>query len=133
VGYVRTGYAERNISDVLADVATYGGWEAQSSAFAMEGIFFDESPHQYAAETVDYLERINLAVKNVTGLTGERTVSERNFPARTGEKAKRSSQNWVVGDRSGKAWAFAGWSLDLPSRGWRGFLSSWPTRCDRLT
>ncbi|KAL3443105.1 Spherulation-specific family 4 [Aspergillus insuetus] len=74
VGYVRTGYAERNISDVLADVATYGGWEAQSSAFAMEGIFFDESPHQYAAETVDYLERINLAVKNVTGLTGERTV-----------------------------------------------------------
>jgi hypothetical protein len=75
VGYVRTGYAERNISEVLADVATYGGWQAQSSAFAMEGIFFDESPHQYAAETVEYLERINLAVKNVTGLTGERTVS----------------------------------------------------------
>jgi hypothetical protein len=75
VGYVRTGYAERNISDVLADVATYGGWEGQSSDFAMEGIFFDESPHQYAAETVDYLERINLAVKNVTGLTGQRTVS----------------------------------------------------------
>lgn len=74
VGYVRTGYAERNISEVLADVATYGGWQAQSSAFAMEGIFFDESPHQYAAETVEYLERINLAVKNVTGLTGERTV-----------------------------------------------------------
>ncbi|KAL2812288.1 Spherulation-specific family 4 [Aspergillus granulosus] len=74
VGYVRTGYAERNISDVLADIATYSGWQSLSAEFAMEGIFFDEAPHQYAAGTAEYMNRINLAVKNATGLAGERTV-----------------------------------------------------------
>ncbi|KAL3459624.1 Spherulation-specific family 4 [Aspergillus heterothallicus] len=74
VGYVRTGYAERNITEVLADISTYSGWQAQSAQLAMEGIFFDEAPHQYAADTVEYMNRINQAVKNATGLTGERTV-----------------------------------------------------------
>ncbi|KAL3476616.1 Spherulation-specific family 4-domain-containing protein [Aspergillus californicus] len=74
VGYVRTGYAERNISAVLADVATYSGWYAQSADLAMAGIFFDESPHQYTAATAEYLNRINLAVKNATGLQDDRMV-----------------------------------------------------------
>ncbi|KAL2832338.1 Spherulation-specific family 4 [Aspergillus pseudoustus] len=74
VGYVRTGYAERNISDVLSDIETYSGWESQSASLAMSGVFFDEAPHQYEAATVDYLNRINSAVKNATGLTGDRTI-----------------------------------------------------------
>ncbi|KAL5333161.1 Spherulation-specific family 4 [Aspergillus crustosus] len=74
MGYVRTGYADRNISDVLADVATYSGWTEQAPELAMGGIFFDESPHQFSEATVDYLNRINLAVKNATGIQADRTV-----------------------------------------------------------
>ncbi|KAL4937831.1 hypothetical protein BDV06DRAFT_215585 [Aspergillus oleicola] len=74
VGYVRTNYAERNVSEVLDDIATYSGWESQSSDLAMAGIFFDEAPHQYGEGRADYLTRINAAVKNATGLQGDRTV-----------------------------------------------------------
>ncbi|KAL4874592.1 Spherulation-specific family 4 [Aspergillus karnatakaensis] len=74
VGYVRTDYARRNVSEVLADVARYSDWHSQSADLAMAGIFFDESPHQYAEATADYLNRINLAVKNATGLQEDRMV-----------------------------------------------------------
>ncbi|KAL2831505.1 Spherulation-specific family 4 [Aspergillus cavernicola] len=74
VGYVRTGYADRNISEVLEDVATYSEWFSQSAALGMEGIFFDESPHEYSAEAAEYMNRINLAVKNATGIQADRTV-----------------------------------------------------------
>ncbi|KAL4967042.1 spherulation-specific family 4 protein [Aspergillus stella-maris] len=74
VGYVRTNYAERNVSEVLDDIATYSGWETESSDLAMAGIFFDEAPHQYAEGTAEYLTRINAAVKDATGLQGDRTV-----------------------------------------------------------
>ncbi|KAL4981870.1 Spherulation-specific family 4-domain-containing protein [Aspergillus falconensis] len=74
VGYVRTNYAKRNASEVLDDVATYAGWQEQSADLAMTGIFFDESPHQYAAETAEYLERINAAVKSASGIEGEKTI-----------------------------------------------------------
>ncbi|KAL4794246.1 Spherulation-specific family 4 [Aspergillus venezuelensis] len=74
VGYVRTNYAERNVSEVLDDIATYSSWETESSDLAMAGIFFDEAPHQYADGTAEYLTRINAAVKEATGLQGDRTV-----------------------------------------------------------
>ncbi|KAL4999830.1 Spherulation-specific family 4 [Aspergillus recurvatus] len=74
VGYVRTNYSKRNVSEVLDEVATYAGWQEQSADLAMTGIFFDESPHQYAAETVEYLERINAAVKSASGIEGEKTI-----------------------------------------------------------
>jgi hypothetical protein len=75
IGYVRTNYAQRNFSEVLADISTYSGWPSQSADLAVTGIFFDESPHQYAAETVEYLERINAAVINASGIQGDKTVS----------------------------------------------------------
>ncbi|KAL4971572.1 Spherulation-specific family 4 [Aspergillus desertorum] len=74
VGYVRTNYAQRNVSQVLDDVATYAGWRLQSADLAMTGIFFDESPYQYASETAEYLERINAAVKSASGIGGKRTI-----------------------------------------------------------
>jgi hypothetical protein len=74
VGYVRTGYATRNISDVVSDVNTYAGWASKSSTLAMHGIFFDEAPYEYVAEAVEYMRSINQAVKNATGLQGEKTV-----------------------------------------------------------
>ncbi|KAL4811815.1 Spherulation-specific family 4 [Aspergillus spinulosporus] len=74
IGYVRTNYAQRNVSEVLADISTYSGWPSQSADLAVTGIFFDESPHQYAAETVEYLERINAAVVHASGIEGAKTI-----------------------------------------------------------
>lgn len=88
VGYVRTGYASRNISDVVAEVSTYAGWASNSSALAMHGIFFDEAPHQYSAHAVEFMRIANLAVKDASGLQGDKTVSGNlfswfNIPVRT--------------------------------------------------
>lgn len=74
VGYVRTGYGSRNISDVVSEVNTYAGWSSNSSDLAMHGIFFDEAPHEYSAAAVDFMKVANEAVKNATGLQRARTV-----------------------------------------------------------
>ncbi|PWY90402.1 hypothetical protein BO94DRAFT_565046 [Aspergillus sclerotioniger CBS 115572] len=74
VGYVRTGYATRNITAVLDDIATYAGWSNESLNLAMDGIFFDEAPYDYAAAKVDYMKTINEAVKNSSGLVRDRMV-----------------------------------------------------------
>lgn len=74
VGYVRTGYATRNISTVVSEVDTYAGWASKSSGLAMHGIFFDESPHEYSADAVEYMRSVNQAAKNATGLQGGKTV-----------------------------------------------------------
>ncbi|BCS28305.1 spherulation-specific family 4 protein [Aspergillus puulaauensis] len=74
VGYVRTNYAERNVSEVLDDIARYSDWQSNAADLAMAGIFFDEAPHQFSDATRDYLNRINSGVKDATGLQGERTV-----------------------------------------------------------
>ncbi|KAF2017683.1 spherulin 4-like cell surface protein [Aaosphaeria arxii CBS 175.79] len=73
VGYVRTGYASRNLTDVLTEVSTYAGWLSKSNLTAMHGIFFDESPHQYSAEAVDFMLQATKAVKE-SGLLGKKTV-----------------------------------------------------------
>ena len=71
VGYVRTGYATRNISDVLSEVATYAGW---SQNLAMHGIFLDEAPHEYSVDAVEFMRTVDEAIKNTDGLEGGRTV-----------------------------------------------------------
>lgn len=75
VGYVRTSYANRNISAVLADVETYSNWTSQSTSLAMDGIFFDEIPYDYTSEKAEYLSRINEAVKTASGIQSDRMVS----------------------------------------------------------
>jgi hypothetical protein len=79
VGYVRTGYATRNITTVVSEVSTYAGWATKSSALAMHGIFFDESPHEYSADAVQYMRSINQSVKNATGLQGIKTVKSNSI------------------------------------------------------
>jgi hypothetical protein len=79
VGYVRTGYATRNISDVLVDVAVYSGWDTNANAtlgsgLAVHGIFFDEAPSEYSTATADYMLTINHAVKESIGILGDKTV-----------------------------------------------------------
>lgn len=75
VGYIRTNYANRNISAVLADVETYANWTSQSTSLSMDGIFFDEMPYDYTSEKVEYVSRINKAVKTATGIDSDRLVS----------------------------------------------------------
>ncbi|RMZ88306.1 hypothetical protein DV736_g4461, partial [Chaetothyriales sp. CBS 134916] len=80
LGYVRTHWATRNITEVMREVQIYSGWSkinssaSSPSPIAMEGIFFDEAPSLYSTQTFDYLQTINQAVKNATGLAGNRTV-----------------------------------------------------------
>ena len=82
VGYVHTLYATRNITSVLADVATYAGWgaanattNAATAGLTVSGIFFDEAPHDYSADALDYMSTINAAVKNAAGIASPKTVS----------------------------------------------------------
>ncbi|EFY94704.1 spherulation-specific family 4 protein [Metarhizium robertsii] len=74
VGYVRTGYATRNLSDVTAEVAVYSGWFSNASALAMHGIFFDEAPHEYSPEAVEFLRAADSFVKSAPGLQGRKTI-----------------------------------------------------------
>ncbi|KAL4804606.1 Spherulation-specific family 4-domain-containing protein [Aspergillus unguis] len=74
VGYVRTGYGDRDINAVLSEIETYAGWQAESADLAMAGIFFDEVASEYSESIADYLEEINSAVKNDAGVVGTRTV-----------------------------------------------------------
>ncbi|KAF8859950.1 hypothetical protein BDZ45DRAFT_672879 [Acephala macrosclerotiorum] len=76
VGYVRTGYGTRNITNVLEDISTYSSWAtiANSTGLAVHGIFFDEVVSEFSAATVEYLTTINQAVKNATGVLSEKMV-----------------------------------------------------------
>lgn len=76
MGYVRIGYAERNLTEVIEDVSTYSGWPVNPNATdqAVHGIFFDETPNEYTSEVADYLKTINQAVKSAAGLLTDRTV-----------------------------------------------------------
>jgi hypothetical protein len=77
LGYVRTGYATRNISFVLQDVATYSGWYAfNGTSLAMDGIFFDEIPSEFSGPKAEYLKTINAAAKQASGVQLDRTVSK---------------------------------------------------------
>ena len=71
---MRTGYASRNLSDVISELNVYAGWASKSQAFAIDGIFFDESPHEYTAKAVQFMLSATRAVKDATGFQGSKTV-----------------------------------------------------------
>jgi len=75
VGYVRTGYGNRSIDDVLHDVATYSGWATNATGIAMHGIFFDEAPYQYSSQIADYMKTANGAASSAEGIQGDKVVS----------------------------------------------------------
>jgi hypothetical protein len=81
IGYVRVGYADvngplgRNISIVEKEVDTYGGWGVKDSQLAMNGIFFDESPHQYLAASIPFMTTVTSKVKGMSQFKGDRFVS----------------------------------------------------------
>lgn len=79
IGYVKTGWATRDISEVISDISIYSGWSGYATkndapSIAVHGIFFDESPHVYSAESAEYLLKINKFVKDSIGILENRTV-----------------------------------------------------------
>jgi hypothetical protein len=75
VGYVRTDYGNRNLSDVLQDISTYSGWANSSQGIQMHGIFFDEAAHDYTPEVAEYYREANDAVKAAPGFASDKTAS----------------------------------------------------------
>lgn len=74
LGYVRTGYASRNLSDVISEVDIYAGWVSKNQAFAMDGVFFDEAPHNFTQKAVDFMLSASLAVKDAQGFQRSKVV-----------------------------------------------------------
>jgi hypothetical protein len=68
IGYVRTTWATRNITQVYADVSQYASWGGNSSNYQIDGIFFDEAPNNYTVESVEYMSNIDAYVRNDKGL-----------------------------------------------------------------
>ncbi|PTU17590.1 hypothetical protein P175DRAFT_0446131 [Aspergillus ochraceoroseus IBT 24754] len=70
LGYIHTSYAARNLSLVRKDIETYAAWPANSSnpKLAVRGIFVDETPQQYNANHLAYLQELAAIVKKTPGL-----------------------------------------------------------------
>lgn len=77
LGYVHTTYATRNISLVRKDIETYAAWPkvASNTSLAVRGIFFDETPQAYSANSVAYLQNLTDLVKGLNGLGSDPFVS----------------------------------------------------------
>ena len=83
LGYVHTTYAQRNISLLRKDIETYAAWPKVSSNpdLAVRGIFFDETPQQYSANAVAYLQNLTDFTRGLSGLGSNPFVSfEFSFP-----------------------------------------------------
>lgn len=81
LGYVYTSYGKRNVSAIRKDIQTYADWPTNSSNpnLAVRGIFFDETPQQYDAQTFSYLEGLTDFVKDLKGLGPDPFVSAISF------------------------------------------------------
>ncbi|GAB7365320.1 hypothetical protein MBLNU230_g6401t1 [Neophaeotheca triangularis] len=73
-GYVRTEWAGRDLDTVLNEIERYAGWAEINQTLALNGIFFDEAPHDYSDDKLDFLENVNEAVKNSDGLAEPRAI-----------------------------------------------------------
>lgn len=82
LGYVYTSYGKRNVSAVRKDIQTYSDWPTNSSNpnLAVRGIFFDETPQQYDAQTLTYLQGLTDFVKDLKDLGPDRFVSSPILP-----------------------------------------------------
>ncbi|KAJ5154294.1 Spherulation-specific family 4 [Penicillium coprophilum] len=76
LGYVYTSYGKRNVSAVRNDIQTYADWPTNSSNpnLAVRGIFFDETPQQYDAQILSYLQGLTDFVKDIKGLGPDQFV-----------------------------------------------------------
>ena len=77
LGYVRVDYCNRDVSDVVSDIKKYAKWPHDGAVkfLHVEGIFFDETPHEHSTFKATYLEKITQQVKKAEGILGEQLVS----------------------------------------------------------
>ncbi|KAJ5538062.1 hypothetical protein N7494_007541 [Penicillium frequentans] len=70
LGYVHTSYTTRNAAAVYRDIKTYAEWPTKSTDpnLAVRGIFFDETPQQYSAHSLAYLQNLTQLTKGLKGL-----------------------------------------------------------------
>ena len=78
VGYVSTSWTNRNLSLALADISTYSKWATNATIpnLGMRGIFLDETPATWTAESQEYLENIATAIRSDAGLGSDPLVSD---------------------------------------------------------
>lgn len=68
VGYVATGYANRELAAVLQDITTYAAWSKNATpGLELRGIFFDETPSQYEPRKASFLDTLHAAVRSEVG------------------------------------------------------------------
>jgi len=72
IGYVLTEWATRDINDVYDDVDTYASFATtpnpnNNGTFALNGIFFDQTPNGYTAAAVTFMQTIDTYVKAESG------------------------------------------------------------------
>lgn len=81
LGYVHTTYATRNISLARRDIETYAAWPKASSNpnMTVRGIFFDETPQEYSAQSLAYLQNLTDLVKEQGGFGRDPFVSWNYF------------------------------------------------------
>ena len=77
LGYVKTNYGKRPVSEVEHDIKAYAGWakDFETSGLGVKGIFFDETPNLYDGELEAYLNKIDQTVKQAQDIQGQRLVS----------------------------------------------------------
>jgi hypothetical protein len=65
LGYVATNYTSKELSHVLAEIDVYANWPkvSNNTRLKVDGIFFDETPSEYAVDQYQYLKVASQAVK----------------------------------------------------------------------
>jgi hypothetical protein len=76
IGYVRTNYCKRPLTEVCGDINVYACWanDFATSGLGVKGIFFDEIPNLYEASQAAYLSITDQTVKQMVGIQGKRLV-----------------------------------------------------------
>ena len=68
-GYVSTNYAKRDLDAVKADIQKYSAWHA--AGLGLGGIFFDEAPAEYSADSADFLLEAQSVARQAPGFTAD--------------------------------------------------------------
>ena len=69
LGYVSTNYAKRDLDAVKADIEKYSAWHG--AGLGLHGIFFDEAPAEYSADSADFLLEAQREARHAPGFTAE--------------------------------------------------------------
>ncbi|KAM3424844.1 hypothetical protein BST61_g6822 [Cercospora zeina] len=76
LGYVRTDYCNRDVSEVLEDIRRYAKWphDFGVKGLHVSGIFFDETPNESSQFKTTFLHKINHDVKSAEGILGTKMI-----------------------------------------------------------